>query len=209
MTLLVTIFLVLINIHNTIQTNSPKVDTISHHVTQCHGRTTHKLSVNNKMFSLLSQYKCFKAEGLTAIECWVIACIIFVFGALLEYTVILLQLKLKKVRQGSKHQNGYFLGSRNGGGASTSSGAGEPGAAECTDLIMPRNTRATSRKKSSAQGGHQHNGHPSAAIMSLTCTRLIDIRPGSCNFNCNTPTTFSAMFSFKVEIDLIVFPGLT
>merc|ERR1719382_654411 len=61
MTLLVTIFLVLINIHNTIQTNSPK------------------------------------AEGLTAIECWVIACIIFVFGALLEYTVILLKLKLKKV----------------------------------------------------------------------------------------------------------------
>ena len=39
-----------------------------------------------------------KAEGLTAIECWVIACIIFVFGALLEYTVILLKLKLKKVR---------------------------------------------------------------------------------------------------------------
>jgi hypothetical protein len=25
----------------------------------------------------------FQAEGLTAIECWVIACIIFVFGALL------------------------------------------------------------------------------------------------------------------------------
>ena len=39
----------------------------------------------------------WQAEGLTAIECWVIACIIFVFGALLEYTVILLKLKLKKV----------------------------------------------------------------------------------------------------------------
>ena len=38
-----------------------------------------------------------QAEGLTAIEGWVIACIIFVFGALLEYTVILLKLKLKKV----------------------------------------------------------------------------------------------------------------
>ena len=62
MTLLVTIFLVLINIFNTIQTNSPK------------------------------------AEGLTAIEAWVIACIIFVFGALGEYTVILLKIKLKKVR---------------------------------------------------------------------------------------------------------------
>ncbi len=61
MTLLVTIFLVLINIFNTIQTNSPK------------------------------------AEGLTAIEAWVIACIIFVFGALGEYTVILLKIKLKKL----------------------------------------------------------------------------------------------------------------
>ena len=36
-----------------------------------------------------------QAEGLTAIECWVIACIIFVFGALLEYTVILLKLKIR------------------------------------------------------------------------------------------------------------------
>ena len=61
MTLLVTIFLVLINIFNTIQTNSPK------------------------------------AEGLTAIEAWVIACIIFVFGALGEYTVILLKIKLQKL----------------------------------------------------------------------------------------------------------------
>merc|ERR1711923_598707 len=71
MTLLVTIFLVLINIHNTIQTNSPK------------------------------------AEGLTAIVCWVIACIIFVFGALLEYTVILLKLKLKKVLHVSSYIFGY------------------------------------------------------------------------------------------------------
>ncbi|XP_040575478.1 glycine receptor subunit alpha-2-like [Lepeophtheirus salmonis] len=61
MTLLVTIFLVLINIFNTIQTNSPK------------------------------------ADGLTAIEAWVIACIIFVFGALGEYTVILLKIKIKKI----------------------------------------------------------------------------------------------------------------
>ena len=34
MTLLVTIFLVLINIHNTIQTNSPKVDNRTRHNTQ-------------------------------------------------------------------------------------------------------------------------------------------------------------------------------
>jgi len=74
MTLLVTIFLVLINIFNTIQTNSPK------------------------------------AEGLTAIEAWVIACIIFVFGALGEYTVILLKLKLTKLypkpRQRRARRNG-------------------------------------------------------------------------------------------------------
>ena len=46
MTLLITIFLVLVNIFNTITTNIPK------------------------------------AEGLTAIEAWVIVCVLFVFGAL-------------------------------------------------------------------------------------------------------------------------------
>ena len=53
-----------------------------------------------------------QAEGLTAIECWVIACIIFVFGALLEYTVILLKLKLKKVRA-SKKETRQLNGSTN------------------------------------------------------------------------------------------------
>ena len=47
MTLLITVFLVLVNIFNTITTNIPK------------------------------------AEGLTAIETYIIACILFVFGALL------------------------------------------------------------------------------------------------------------------------------
>ena len=46
MTLLITVFLVLVNIFNTITTNIPK------------------------------------AEGLTAIEGWVIVCVLFVFGAL-------------------------------------------------------------------------------------------------------------------------------
>ena len=64
MALLITLFLVLINIHNTIQTNSPK------------------------------------AEGFTAIKTWVIACIIFVFGAMLEYSAILLLLKLEKMECG-------------------------------------------------------------------------------------------------------------
>ena len=47
MTLLITVFLVLVNIFNTITTNIPK------------------------------------AEGLTAIEAWVIVCVLFVFGALI------------------------------------------------------------------------------------------------------------------------------
>lgn len=98
MTLLVTIFLVLINIHNTIQTNSPK------------------------------------AEGLTAIECWVIACIIFVFGALLEYTVILLKLKLKKVK-GERIYNGAL---QNGSGRRKPRGGGvnRPDRFSRTDLIF-------------------------------------------------------------------------
>ncbi len=48
MSLLVTLFLVLVNIFNTVTTNTPK------------------------------------AEGLTAIEAWMLACILFVFGALVE-----------------------------------------------------------------------------------------------------------------------------
>ena len=78
-----------------------------------------------------------------------IACIIFVFGALLEYTVILLKLKLKKVRGGGKHRNGngYAYG---GGGGARAGGAGA-GPGETADL-MPQNGRAVVRKKSSAQG---------------------------------------------------------
>jgi len=53
MALLITLFLVLVNIFNTVTTNTPK------------------------------------AEGLTAIEAWMLSCILFVFGALVEYAVIL------------------------------------------------------------------------------------------------------------------------
>ncbi|XP_071746375.1 acetylcholine-gated chloride channel subunit acc-3 isoform X2 [Lepeophtheirus salmonis] len=53
MALLITLFLVLVNIFNSVTTNTPK------------------------------------AEGLTAIEAWMLACILFVFGALVEYAVIL------------------------------------------------------------------------------------------------------------------------
>ena len=51
MALLVTLFLVLVNIFNTVTTNTPK------------------------------------AEGLTAIEAWMLACILFVFGALIEWVL--------------------------------------------------------------------------------------------------------------------------
>ena len=53
MILLVTIFLVLVNIFNTVTTNSPKV------------------------------------QGLTAIGVWMLVCILFVFGALVEFAVVL------------------------------------------------------------------------------------------------------------------------
>ena len=69
MTLLVIIFLVLINMFNTIQSNSPT------------------------------------AEGITAIESWVIACIIFVFGALCEYACILFCIKISILRQEKAQDN--------------------------------------------------------------------------------------------------------
>ena len=60
MALLVTLFLVLVNIFNNVTTNTPK------------------------------------AEGLTAIEAWMLACILFVFGALAEYAAVLFH-KMKLV----------------------------------------------------------------------------------------------------------------
>ena len=53
MSLLVTLFLVLVNIFNFVSANAPK------------------------------------AEGLTAVETWVVSCIIHVFGVLAEYALIL------------------------------------------------------------------------------------------------------------------------
>lgn len=70
MALLITLFLVLVNIFNAITTNSPK------------------------------------ADGLNALQAWVIACIFFIFGALFEYSVILLRMKIKTIRQIRKCLNG-------------------------------------------------------------------------------------------------------
>merc|ERR1712223_262914 len=70
MALLITLFLVLVNIFNNITTNSPK------------------------------------AEGLTAIEIWMLACILFVFGSLIEYAVILYR-KQKVSKYGIPSQSVY------------------------------------------------------------------------------------------------------
>ena len=37
--------------------------------------------------------------GLTAIEAWVIACVLFVFGALFEYAAVLLKIKVAATRK--------------------------------------------------------------------------------------------------------------
>lgn len=73
MTLLVTVFLVLVNIFNTITTNIPK------------------------------------AEGLTAIEAWVIVCVLFVFGALIEYAGLLLKMKIATTRKCNSRESSVIL----------------------------------------------------------------------------------------------------
>ena len=47
--------------------------------------------------------------GLTAIEAWVIVCVLFVFGALIEYAGVLLKIKL-----GATRKTGAFGSSRSG-----------------------------------------------------------------------------------------------
>lgn len=79
MTLLVTVFLVLVNIFNTITTNIPK------------------------------------AEGLTAIEAWVIVCVLFVFGALIEYAGLLLKIKISTTRGTPRLPKKSPSGNREGG----------------------------------------------------------------------------------------------
>ena len=42
-------------------------------------------------------------QGLTAIEAWVIVCVLFVFGALIEYAGVLLKIKLGATRRTGRH----------------------------------------------------------------------------------------------------------
>ena len=79
MSLLVTLFLVLVNIFNFVSANAPK------------------------------------AEGLTAVETWVVSCIIHVFGVLAEYALILKMiqnLKRKESEQRKREQRHFERQSR-------------------------------------------------------------------------------------------------
>ena len=64
MALLVTLFLVLVNIFNTVTTNTPKAE---------------GMCITYPSPQYLSNFWCV---GLTAIEAWMLSCILFVFGAL-------------------------------------------------------------------------------------------------------------------------------
>ena len=92
MTLLITVFLVLINIFNTIQTNSPKV-----------------VQQKEILQPALTDLIYLQADGLTAIEGWLIACIVFVFAALIEYTAILLKMKIRKLTGVKRKRDNYAL----------------------------------------------------------------------------------------------------
>jgi len=97
MSLLITLFLVLVNIFNNVTTNSPK------------------------------------AEGLTAIEIWMLACILFVFGALIEYAVILFK-KQKEQKEPKKEAAVHRSSGSNGRLCRLES----PQSDENMELVLPR-----------------------------------------------------------------------
>ena len=81
MALLVTLFLVLVNIFNSVTANAPK------------------------------------AEGLTAVETWVVSCIIHVFGVLAEYALILKIIQSEK-RRDAKARRAFLKVLNNSNGTS-------------------------------------------------------------------------------------------
>ena len=50
-----------------------------------------------------------KADGLSAMEAWLMACIAFVFAALLEYTWILFNMKIRKLRCRKDKEDNYTV----------------------------------------------------------------------------------------------------
>ena len=55
-------------------------------------------------------------------KAWIITCIFFVFGALLEYSVILLRLKIYSIQKGANDVSVNGVSSANGGGSGGGSG---------------------------------------------------------------------------------------
>jgi len=97
-----------------------------------------------------------KAEGLTAIEAWVIACIIFVFGALGEYTVILLKIKIKKLapKRSSRRPRTRPAAARSLGANGGGTGSGN------ADRGLRANHAATSTTATSPPAPRPFGGRP-------------------------------------------------
>ena len=85
MALLVTLFLVLVNIFNTVTTNTPKAEG---KILKLH----HNINIGDFIqtkYHYIIFFISLSFLGLTAIEAWMLACILFVFGTLTEYAGIL------------------------------------------------------------------------------------------------------------------------
>ena len=74
--------------------------------TNCNWQLNFQCNVNFCVNVFLLQ---FQADGLTAIEAWLIACIVFVFAALVEYTGILLKMKMRKLTGTKRKKDNYAI----------------------------------------------------------------------------------------------------
>ena len=96
MALLVTLFLVLVNIFNSVTANSPKAEGSRYY----HLKQRVQSFCSYCVFSLLlTEMMRAVVKGLTAVETWVVSCIIHVFGVLAEYALILKMIQSMKRRE--------------------------------------------------------------------------------------------------------------